>query len=73
MSDLLKEAEPKTMLGALARSTEGKALFSRFCRETEALVQDYWPAIERVAAAMLERPVLHKDDLDTLILGNQAR
>jgi hypothetical protein len=70
MSDLLKEPQPETMLGVLARSTEGKALFGRFCRETEALVENNWPAIERVAAAMLERPALHQDDLDTLIMGH---
>ena len=67
MSDLLSEPEPEKLLKALATSVEAKALFERFCRETEALVRDNWSAIERVAAAMLKRRVLHQADLDALI------
>jgi hypothetical protein len=67
MSDLLNEPEPEKMLKAFATSSDAKALFERFCRETEALVQDNWSAIERVASAMLDRRILHQADLDALI------
>jgi hypothetical protein len=37
--------------------------------ETEALVAANWPAILRVAEALLERPLLSEADLDRLIAG----
>jgi ATP-dependent Zn protease len=46
---------------------EYEILFNRLCKETEKLVGENWPAIERVAEALVSRPILLQDDLDRLI------
>lgn len=42
-------------------------LFSRTIQKTADLVEENWPAIQRVAAALLSRPALTEDDIDVLI------
>jgi hypothetical protein len=48
-------------------------LLKRLAAETEALVAANWPAILRVAEALLERPLLSEADLDRLIAGGASR
>jgi hypothetical protein len=50
-------------------------LMDQLWEASAALVEDNWPAIERVAEALLLRPILNQDDIDALIanLGNRAR
>ena len=45
-------------------------LFSRTTQKTADLVEENWPAIQRVAAALLSRPALTEDDIDALIAGH---
>jgi hypothetical protein len=47
--------------------TEFEILFERLCKETDELVKENWSAIERVAEALVSRPILLPDDLDRLI------
>lgn len=47
-------------------------LLKRLAAETEALVAANWPAILRVAEALLERPLLSEADLDRLIAGGAS-
>jgi hypothetical protein len=42
-------------------------LFSRTTQKTADLVQENWPAIQRVAAALLSRPSLTEEDIDAVI------
>jgi hypothetical protein len=47
---------------------EGEVLFERLLTETETLVEQYWPAIQRVATALLNRRSLtRRDEIDALI------
>jgi hypothetical protein len=41
--------------------------YDRISAETQALVEANWSAIERVAAALMRRPILTESDLDALI------
>ena len=50
-----------------AEEAEGDVLFERLLTETEILVEQNWPAIQRVATALLNRLSLDQDDIDTLI------
>jgi hypothetical protein len=45
-------------------------LFSQTAQKTADLVEENWPAIQRVAAALLNRPALTEDDIDALIAGH---
>jgi hypothetical protein len=45
-------------------------LFSRTTQKTADLVEENWPAIQRVAAALLSRPALTEDDIDALIAAH---
>jgi hypothetical protein len=46
---------------------ETRTLLDRLSRETEELVQNNWPAIQRVATALLDRRLLYQNDIDALI------
>jgi hypothetical protein len=50
-----------------AEVAEGNVLFERLLRETEILVEQYWPAIQRVATALLNHRSLTQDEIDALI------
>jgi hypothetical protein len=52
-----------------AEVAEGNVLFERLLTETEILVEQYWPAIQRVATALLDRLSLTQDEIDALIAG----
>jgi hypothetical protein len=45
-------------------------LFSQTAQKTADLVEENWPAIQRVAAALLNRPALTEGDIDALIAGH---
>lgn len=45
-------------------------LFIRTTQKTADLVQENWPAIQRVAAALLSRPGLTEEDIDALIAAH---
>ncbi|WP_425906578.1 hypothetical protein [Nitrobacter sp. TKz-YC02] len=49
---------------------EFSRLFSRTTQKTADLVEENWPAIQRVAAALLSRPGLTEDDIDALIAAH---
>jgi hypothetical protein len=51
--------------------TEIDRLIDQFRKETEMLVHQYWPAIERTAKALLSGRPLVQDELDALI-ANRA-
>jgi hypothetical protein len=72
LSDLQKEPDPEGVLAALGTSDEFDTVFDRLWEETRVLVYDNWAAIERVAAALLERRYLHEDDIDALIAATPA-
>jgi hypothetical protein len=40
------------------------AAFRRLEEQSTELLKAYWPAIERVAKALLERPLLNQNDLN---------
>jgi len=44
-------------------------LFERLCERAKTLVDGNWPAITRVAEALLVRRFLNQDDIDELIAG----
>jgi hypothetical protein len=44
-------------------------LLGQLWKETEALVSEYWPAIERTAEALLHGRILIQDEIDALIAG----
>jgi len=44
-------------------------LFERLCEKAKTLVDGNWPAITRVAEALLVRRFLNQDDIDELIAG----
>jgi hypothetical protein len=50
-----------------AHRSEAETLFGRLLEETADLVEQNWPAIERVATALLSNRMLTQDDLDALI------
>jgi hypothetical protein len=52
------------------QSAEATQLFNRISGETQALVEQHWSAIERTAAALLDRSVLNEHDIDALIIGS---
>jgi hypothetical protein len=66
-SDLHNEPDPQGALKPLTETSEASALFNRLWNETQILVECHWQAVERVAAAMLERRVLNQDDIDGII------
>jgi hypothetical protein len=49
-------------------TTENIRLLGRLWNETIALVRQHWGAIERVAQALLQRPILNEAELDALIV-----
>jgi hypothetical protein len=49
------------------QSAKAQCLFERVREQTGALIQEHWPAIERVAQALLHRPLLDEAELDALI------
>ena len=49
---------------------EFSRLFSLTTQKTADLVQENWPAIQRVAAALLSRPALTEEDIDALIAAH---
>jgi hypothetical protein len=44
--------------------------FSHTTQKTADLVEENWPAIQRVAAALVSRPALTEDDIDALIAAH---
>jgi hypothetical protein len=50
-------------------ATRAKCIFDRLAEETDAVVEENWPAITRVAEALLIRRILIGDDVDELIAG----
>ena len=44
---------------------------ARLQRNAEALVADYWPAIERVAEALITRDLMEEAELDRLIAARK--
>jgi hypothetical protein len=54
-----------------AAHAEADALWERLNEETNALVNENWAAIERVANALLDCPLLTQDALDALIAGTE--
>jgi hypothetical protein len=63
-----KPAEPGSYVELDGPETEEfDRLFSRTTQRTADLVEENWPAIQRVAAAMLSRPALTESDIDALI------
>jgi hypothetical protein len=50
---------------------DNAALFGRLLAETQALVNENWPAVERVAAALVERKHLTEAQVDDLIRGRE--
>jgi NADH:ubiquinone oxidoreductase subunit D len=48
-------------------------LFSRTTQKTADLVKENWPAIQRVAAALLNGPALTEDDIDALIAARDNK
>ena len=73
VGDLHRELDPESVLRRLADTPEASALFDRLWNETQALVQQHWQAIERVAAALLEHRALGQDKLDALIAAGRDR
>jgi hypothetical protein len=69
LSELMSDPNPEAALKALGQSDAAETLWERLWQETKALVNEHWPAIERVAAAMLERRALNQSDIDALIRG----
>jgi ATP-dependent Zn protease len=51
---------------------ESKIVLKTLCEETRALLTENWPAVERVAQALMARDILDQDDLDRLINGVSA-
>ena len=50
-------------------SAECYSVWDRLNKETNTLVYENWPAIERVAAALLKSRVLNSSEIDELIAG----
>lgn len=46
---------------------EAQTILNTLREETKALLTENWPAVERVAQALMERDLLDQDDLDRLI------
>lgn len=55
-----------------AQAAEADALIDHLLAEAATLVEQNWPAIERVATALLDRRTLTQDDLDALIAESSA-
>ena len=51
---------------------EADRIYERVEAETRTLVEENWPAIERVASALLNRPLLLCEEIDVLIAGQRA-
>jgi ATP-dependent Zn protease len=49
------------------QAAEIRQLVNRFSREAQTLVEQHWPAITRVAAALLDRKILYNDEIAALI------
>jgi hypothetical protein len=49
--------------------TEANAVLERLHEEADTLVEESWPAIERVAEALLARRALFPNEVDALIAG----
>lgn len=49
------------------QKVKGGDLLSKLYKETAALVDEHWPAIQSVAEGLLKRPSLNQDDIDALI------
>jgi hypothetical protein len=45
-------------------------LFNCTLEKTRALVDQHWPAIRRVAKALMSDPVLSEAEIDALIVGS---
>jgi hypothetical protein len=60
---------PGRVVGTLNPDQNAKAfeLLKRVRSQSDALVAEHWPAIERVAQALLQRPLLDEAELDALI------
>jgi hypothetical protein len=54
------------------QATEVERLFHRFGVEVMALLDEHWPAVERVAGALLDRRILHGDEVNALVAGSPA-
>jgi hypothetical protein len=52
---------------------EAKTLCRRLSRETCDLIEQHWPAIERVAEALLVRHELDQDEVDDLVWPRRCR
>ncbi len=50
-----------------AMRAEAYALFDRLSNETQDMISQHWPSIERVAVALLEKRFLASAEVDTLI------
>jgi hypothetical protein len=53
--------------GVTADAAECERLFAQLCRETENLITENWPAIERVAKSLQYHRVLTQDEIDRLM------
>jgi hypothetical protein len=51
---------------------EALPVWNQLQAETEALVAENWPAIERVAEALLTRPLLSQDEVDALVWSDRT-
>ena len=49
--------------------TEVHSLFSRFGADVRAMLDEHWPAVERVAGALLKSRIVSGDEIDALIAG----
>lgn len=71
-----EELPPSGVKATIAIDTsildESKILLKTLCEETRALLAENWPAVERVAQALMTRDILDQDDLDRLITDVSA-
>jgi hypothetical protein len=51
------------------QNAEIAQLVNRFSDEVRVLVEQHWPAIERVATALLNRRIVYTDEIDAAIAG----
>ena len=65
-------ADPAMVTLNREQLVELNRLVDQWWKEVTALVEENWPAIERVAAALQERPLLNEGDLDVLIADRAA-
>ena len=67
-----EERDHRPSRGRTRRELDGPEteVFSRTTQKTADLVEGNWPAIQRVAAALLSRPPLTEEDIDALIAAH---